>query len=42
VQSHNAKRNIPASHVYGGGDAGEKIAALLSTLPLKFHKTIAY
>ncbi len=42
VQSHNANRNIPASHVYGGGDAGEKIAALLSTLPLKFHKTIAY
>lgn len=30
------------SHVYGGGDAGEKIANLLSTLPLKFHKTISY
>ncbi|MCB9252182.1 MAG: UDP-N-acetylglucosamine 2-epimerase (hydrolyzing) [Flavobacteriales bacterium] len=30
------------SMVYGGGDAGIKIAQLLSTLPLQFHKTIAY
>ncbi|MBU6324738.1 MAG: UDP-N-acetylglucosamine 2-epimerase (hydrolyzing) [Bacteroidetes bacterium] len=42
VQIHNTNRNIPVSHVYGGGDAGLKIAELLSTLPLKFHKTIAY
>jgi UDP-N-acetylglucosamine 2-epimerase len=30
------------SDVYGGGDAGEKIAYLLATLPLRFHKTITY
>lgn len=30
------------SDVYGGGDAGERIAALLATLPLRFHKTIVY
>jgi UDP-hydrolysing UDP-N-acetyl-D-glucosamine 2-epimerase len=31
-----------SSKVYGGGDAGEKIANLLSKLPLTFHKTISY
>ncbi|MCZ8197304.1 MAG: UDP-N-acetylglucosamine 2-epimerase [Flavobacterium sp.] len=30
------------SNVYGGGDAGKKIADLLVNLPLKFHKTITY
>ncbi len=30
------------SHVYGGGDAGEKIAALLAQSELRFHKTISY
>ncbi len=30
------------SHVYGGGNAGEQIANLLETLPLRFHKTIGY
>ncbi|WP_442787006.1 UDP-N-acetylglucosamine 2-epimerase [Flavobacterium suncheonense] len=30
------------SEVYGGGDAGTKIAALLEQLPLQFHKTIEY
>ena len=30
------------SSVYGGGDAGEKIAALLAEIPLKYHKTITY
>lgn len=30
------------SHIYGGGDAGEKIASLLAELPLHFHKTISY
>lgn len=28
--------------VYGGGDAGKKIANLLYELPLRFHKTISY
>ena len=30
------------SEVYGGGDAGKRIAALLTRLPLKFHKTITF
>jgi UDP-hydrolysing UDP-N-acetyl-D-glucosamine 2-epimerase len=30
------------SHVYGGGDAGKKIATLLAELPTIFHKTIEY
>jgi UDP-hydrolysing UDP-N-acetyl-D-glucosamine 2-epimerase len=30
------------SMVYGGGDAGRKIAQLLAEQPLKFHKTISY
>ncbi len=30
------------SDVYGGGDAGQKIADLLAELPLQFHKTISY
>lgn len=32
----------PTSTVYGGGNAGQTIANLLSSLTLKFHKTIAY
>lgn len=32
----------PRSTVYGGGTAGKKIAGLLSSLPLQFHKTIKY
>lgn len=31
-----------SSAVYGGGDAGKKIAELLEQLPLQFHKTIMY
>ena len=30
------------SGVYGGGDAGEKIAEVLNKVPLRFHKTITY
>jgi UDP-hydrolysing UDP-N-acetyl-D-glucosamine 2-epimerase len=29
-------------NIYGGGDAGARIADLLATVPLRFHKTIAY
>jgi hypothetical protein len=36
------KGKIPTSAIYGTGDAGEKIAKLLTTLPLQFHKTITY
>lgn len=44
----NAVKNIlvkterPKSEVYGGGNAGKKIAELLHSLPLQFHKTITY
>ncbi len=30
------------SKIYGGGNAGDNIAKLLETVPLKFHKTITY
>ena len=36
------KKTRPTSDVYGGGDAGAKIAQLLKDLPLQFHKTITY
>ncbi|TBX69250.1 UDP-N-acetylglucosamine 2-epimerase (hydrolyzing) [Flavobacterium silvisoli] len=36
------RNNRSKSDVYGGGDAGEKIALLLKELPLQFHKTITY
>ncbi|WP_298138976.1 UDP-N-acetylglucosamine 2-epimerase [Flavobacterium sp.] len=36
----NGKSN--KSTVYGGGNAGEEIANLLSNVPLQFHKTIMY
>ena len=36
------KNNREKSTVYGGGNAGEKIAELLKELPLQFHKTITY
>ena len=39
-QAKRGKRD--SSNIYGGGDAGKQIADLVSTLPLKFHKTIAY
>lgn len=42
LQQHLNNPNIPSSNVYGGGDAGIKIANLLETLPLKFHKTLTY
>jgi len=32
----------PSDRIYGGGDAGIKIAMWLSTISLNFHKTIAY
>jgi hypothetical protein len=30
------------SDIYGGGDAGHKIASILSELSFRFHKTITY
>ena len=37
-----AKATLKSEHVYGGGNAGEKIAEVLATIPLRFHKTITY
>jgi UDP-hydrolysing UDP-N-acetyl-D-glucosamine 2-epimerase len=31
-----------SDHVYGGGDAGRRIADLLAEVPLRFHKTITF
>jgi UDP-hydrolysing UDP-N-acetyl-D-glucosamine 2-epimerase len=42
LQKHQTSERPGPSYVYGGGDAGEKIADLLASLPLKFHKTIQY
>jgi UDP-hydrolysing UDP-N-acetyl-D-glucosamine 2-epimerase len=36
------KKSRVTSQIYGGGDAGERIAKLLKELPLQFHKTITY
>ena len=35
-------KKLERSKIYGDGNAGEKIALLLESLPLKFHKTITY
>jgi UDP-hydrolysing UDP-N-acetyl-D-glucosamine 2-epimerase len=42
VEAILQQKERPQSHVYGGGDAGKKIAELLESLPLQFHKTITY
>lgn len=42
VKTVFSKGKAVSSDVYGGGEAGEKIASLLETLPLQFHKTITY
>jgi len=36
------KGEAASSFIYGNGNAGSKIASLLSSLPLQFHKTIMY
>lgn len=42
IRQHESNPRPAPSHVYGGGDAGEKIADLLATQPLIFYKTIQY
>lgn len=42
IEKQLASRQRPRSNIYGGGDAGQKIADLLGNLPLQFHKTITY
>jgi UDP-hydrolysing UDP-N-acetyl-D-glucosamine 2-epimerase len=42
IQNHLQAGKTSKSNIYGGGDAGNKIANLLEQLPLQFHKTIEY
>jgi UDP-N-acetylglucosamine 2-epimerase len=42
IQAHLSSGKSMLSNVYGGGNAGIRIADLLATLPLQFHKTIEY
>lgn len=42
IESHLLQGRLQTSSIYGTGKAGESIAALLSSLPLRFHKTIFY
>lgn len=42
LRKHESHPNPTSSTVYGGGDAGKRIADLLANLELKFHKTITY
>ncbi len=42
IQTHLNQGKVTPSQVYGGGDAGQKIADLLAQVPLQFHKTISY
>jgi UDP-hydrolysing UDP-N-acetyl-D-glucosamine 2-epimerase len=35
-------RRVPSSTLYGHGDAGQKIADLVATVPLSFYKSINY
>lgn len=42
VKAWKNKSRPVSSMIYGGGNAGEKIASNLATLPLRFHKTITY
>lgn len=42
IQSWLNRGKADQSQVYGGGDAGKKIADLLNEVPLQFHKTIIY
>ncbi|WP_445710011.1 UDP-N-acetylglucosamine 2-epimerase [Flavobacterium sp.] len=42
IQDWLSKPRPSLSTIYGGGNAGKRIAQLLVELPLKFHKTISY
>ncbi|MCE7992600.1 MAG: UDP-N-acetylglucosamine 2-epimerase (hydrolyzing) [Roseivirga sp.] len=42
LEELKARSRPSGSLVYGGGDAGAKIAQILSEVPLRFHKTITY
>lgn len=42
IQQQMQSKEMQSSNIYGAGNAGEKIAAILATCALSFHKTITY
>lgn len=42
IEKQLAKERYPSDTLYGSGDAGQKIAHILKTTPLKFEKRLAY
>lgn len=42
IEKQLAKGRYPSDALYGSGDAGQKIAYILKTTPLKFEKRLAY
>jgi len=42
IQTQLAHGHYASEYIYGDGKAGERIAEILATIPLRFHKTIAY
>jgi len=42
IQTQLAHGHYTSEYIYGDGKAGERIAEILATIPLRFHKTIAY
>lgn len=42
INQHLSLTEIQSSTIYGDGNSGQRIAELLFSLPLKFHKTLTY
>lgn len=42
INQHLSHTEIQSSTIYGDGNSGQRIAELLFSLPLKFHKTLTY
>jgi hypothetical protein len=42
IESQLSSPKNTKSKVYGNGDSGKKIADILATIELRFHKTITY
>ena len=38
----DARTNIASENIYGDGNSGERIANIIASTPLNFHKTITY
>ena len=42
IKNRIEEKEIFSENIYGNGNAGEKIADVLATIPMSFHKTITY